>query len=158
MMRNFFIMICSMFIVMSSDTAKSQSLGRLFTTVEERAALEKKREKYKPGERIAEEKTEPAQLIEEQTPANVTLNGFVKRSSGKNTTWINQEPIEVQTTSQNIKVQQQPLKQPLMSVTSSTGKRYQLKAGQTIEGGSGKVKEVFEPVTEVKNVKPEVKD
>lgn len=61
--------------------AQPAPLGRLFFTPEQRAALERQRQRSQY----------PA-LADDGTP--LTLNGQVVRSSGHNTTWINGTPLE----------------------------------------------------------------
>jgi hypothetical protein len=84
-----------------------------------------------------------------------SVDGFVKRSSGKDTTWVNQQPQSVKQSSRNIIVQQQLSKPPLVSITLPTGKRLKLKAGQTVDVESGKIRDVYEPIPAVEKIKKE---
>ncbi|MGV0950279.1 MAG: hypothetical protein ACOYB3_06360 [Azonexus sp.] len=60
---------------------QSEPLGRLFTTPQQRSALDR--------ERLLGQSQHPTGLDSE---ASYTFNGEVRRSSGKNTRWINGEP------------------------------------------------------------------
>lgn len=140
-----FLGISILFFVMHTQVA-AQEIGRLFSTPTERAELDRLRQKLKPGEKapevIANNKTpEAAPTVIEK----MRIDGFVKRSSGQDTTWVNQQPQSVQQSSRSVIVEQQPSKPPLVSLTLPTGKRVKLKAGQTVDVGSGKVRDVYEP-------------
>ncbi|MGH8580510.1 MAG: hypothetical protein ACREVK_10465 [Gammaproteobacteria bacterium] len=72
--------------------AKGAELGRLFTTPQERAALDElRREGPKPvaaPEKVAPPVTsEPAPAA--KPPQPITVNGLVRRSDGANTVWVN---------------------------------------------------------------------
>jgi hypothetical protein len=62
-----------------SAHAEDQVLGRLFFTPERRAALDRQRHLH----------VEEARIVE---GANLTLDGVVRRSSGRSTVWINGVP------------------------------------------------------------------
>lgn len=97
--------------------------GRFFFTHRERAALDRLRRNGGSG----------------ATPAEITLDGLVRRSNGKTTIWVNRlprhgsEPLHAGgvpgTTSQSAPV-------PLLS-----GRKIELKAGQTYNPASGKIRE-----------------
>ena len=71
------------FVVVAANVAAAESLGRLFFTPKERAALDR----GKAGQL--------AELVE-LTPAEpkrpVEMNGYVARSDGKATVWMDGEP------------------------------------------------------------------
>lgn len=127
-----------------SIPVSAQNLGRLFFTPAERADMDRMRAKYKPGEKIPEITKEEMIVEESEAPKQLVVNGFVKRSSGNNTTWINQEPRLVSNNSQNIIVQQKMAQAPKVSVSLPTGKRLKLKAGQSVDLETGKVREVYD--------------
>lgn len=141
-----FLLAMSMVLASASVIAQSQPIGRLFFTPAERADLDRLRAKYKPGEKVIElTKNEPIEEKEKaEVPVQLTLDGFVKRSSGNDTTWVNQEPRWLSKNSQNIIVQQKIAQAPQVSVALPTGKRLKLKAGQSVDVGTGKVRDVFE--------------
>lgn len=56
----------------------AEPLGRLFYTPAERATLERQKQAASGGEAVAA----------------ATLNGVVRRSTGRNTVWINGTPVE----------------------------------------------------------------
>lgn len=127
--------------------AEAEPIGRLFSTPAERAELDRLRQHGEPG-KLASDQTIttvpviPAEPVREQ----FTLDGFVRRSSGKGTTWINQIPQNEGAVSQNIRVRQQLSKPPAVSVLLPSGKRLALKVGQTFDATTGEIIEVLEPV------------
>jgi hypothetical protein len=128
-----------------------EPIGRLFSTAAERANLDRLRQQNKllSDQATATEPVIPAEPAREQ----FTLDGFVRRSSGKGTTWINQIPQNEGAVSQNIRVRQQLSKPPAVSVLLPSGKRLALKVGQTFDAVSGKLIEVYEPIPAT-NVEP----
>lgn len=127
--------------------AEAAPIGRLFSTPAERTALDRLRQ---TGEQPIAVDDKPAAIVAPPEPVTeqITLDGFVRRSSGKGTTWINQIPRNEQEISQGIRVRQQLSKPPAVSIWLPSGKRIDLKAGQTFDGVSGKVSEVFDVVPE----------
>jgi hypothetical protein len=124
-----------------SDTAP---LGRLFLTPGERAALDVVRQNnklpdklVKAGEAADDEKDTiaiaPAQPV-------VTVHGYVKRSDGKGTVWVNGRPVQEKDATKEVEVgrlrgntDQVQLKLP------GSGKTVSLKAGQSYDPASGRV-------------------
>ena len=141
-----FLGVSILFCVVHTQ-ASAQEIGRLFSTPKERSELDRLRQKLKPGEKA------PEVIINDKAPElapvvvieKMRVDGFVKRSSGQDTTWVNQQPQSVKQSSRRVIVQQQPSKPPLVSLTLPTGKRLKLKAGQTVDVASGKVRDVYEP-------------
>jgi len=68
-------------LLQSPAGAQQEGLGRLFFTPEQRAAMDRQR-LLSPG--LSSDSTDGK--------ASQTLNGEVRRSSGRNTRWINGEP------------------------------------------------------------------
>ena len=68
-------------VAASSSPAQNEPLGRLFMTPQQRSALDR--------ERLLGLTQRQSDL---DTEASYTYNGEVRRSSGKNTRWINGEP------------------------------------------------------------------
>ncbi|MFZ6798668.1 hypothetical protein [Undibacterium sp. Di24W] len=131
-----------LFALFCAVPAQGQNLGRLFSTPAERVNLDRLRSQNKLGEQPVVE-TSPAPVTE-VPPQEFTHNGFVKRSNGLETTWINQLPSQDQKKSSNIKVIQQLSKPPAVSVLLSSGKRQELKVGQSFDATTGKIREVYE--------------
>ena len=113
--------------------AGAESLGRLFFSPDERAMLDRMRQKNGGSTVSATEQ--------------VTLNGIVQRSSGKTTAWINQVPQNENETPQGIAVQQGKTSKPSALLLLPSGKQVQLKAGQTFDTTKGKIREGYEDST-----------
>ena len=75
---------------MSTVNVMADELGRLFTTPQERAALEKLRHQ-EPVKEIKTEITFEEPEVEEVKPdiGGITVDGLVYRKNGKSTAWIN---------------------------------------------------------------------
>ncbi|MBZ0095873.1 MAG: hypothetical protein K8H75_10970 [Sulfuricella sp.] len=110
--------------------AGAEPLGRLFFSPDERAMLDRVRQKNVGSTVSATEQ--------------VTLNGIVRRSSGKTTAWINQVPQNENETPQGIAVQQGKTSKPSALLLLPSGKQVQLKAGQTFDTAKGKIREGYQ--------------
>lgn len=83
------------------------------------------------------------------TTEQITLNGIVQRSGGKSTAWINQMPQHENETSQGVAVQPGKTSKPSAVLLLPSGKKVQLKAGQTFDTAKGKVREGYEDAAAV---------
>lgn len=113
--------------------AGAEPLGRLFFSPDERAMLDRLRQKSGGATLSATEQ--------------ITLNGIIRRSSGKTTAWINQVPQNENETPQGVAVQQEKTSKPSAVLLLPSGKRVDLKAGQTFDATKGKVREGYEDAT-----------
>jgi len=109
-------------------------IGRLFFSPDERAMLDQLRQKSGGSTLSATEQ--------------ITLNGIVRRSSGKTTTWINQLPQHENETPQGIAVRRGQAAKPSALLLLPSGKQVNLKAGQTFDTTKGKVREGYEDATD----------
>lgn len=110
--------------------AEPHRIGRLFFSPDERAILDRLRKKNGRGTVSATEQ--------------MTLNGIVRRSSGKTTTWINQLPQHENETPQGIAVHPGQASKPAALLLLPSGRQINLKAGQTFDTTKGKVREGYE--------------
>ena len=114
--------------------AQSAPIGRLFFSPEERAQLDAQRANGGA----------PPQPVQAAPPAPppppVTMNGVVKRSSGKSTVWLNDTP-------QNDDNNQlaTPAADPSVTLRLSSGRKVVLKPGQTLDLGTQAVHDVHAP-------------
>lgn len=119
-------------LLFATGFACAEDLGRLFYFPRERATLDAQRhQSAAPG-------------LEGET---ITVNGLVKRSSGKSTVWVNGIPQQ--------EGEGSPVKiSPKQSVTlHRPGKdnAVDLRVGQTLEKTTGKVREIYESPPATKN-------
>lgn len=113
-------------------SVQAQELGRLFFTPEERAALDARRKARVPDKPAA-------------TPAAAApmtrVDGFVRRSDGPSTVWVNGAPAEDASPGSDARV----------SIPGGErGARARLKPGETLDRGTGEVRDVLGPNGEVR--------
>lgn len=119
-------------------SADAGPMGRLFHSPEERRALDLLRRSDGRHSEIPESAA---------TAQQITLEGIVRRSNGKTTTWINGVAhTELQAT-QGVKVLGAAGQAGTAAIQVASGKNIQLKAGQTYDVNSGKTRESFEKPT-----------
>lgn len=112
---------------------QAQELGRLFLTPEQRAALDARRRARVPDNPV------PAPVVLSPT---TRLDGYVQRSDGKYTVWINGD-----TAADNAR----PRPDGRVPVTvGDTPTRVPLKPGEVLDLGSGEVTDVLGPRGEVR--------
>lgn len=119
--------------------AESHKIGRLFFSPEERAMLDRLRQKS--GSSTV------------STTEQITLNGIVRRSSGKTTAWINRIPQHENETPQGVAIQQSPTSKSAAILLLPSGKKVDLKAGQTFDATKGKIREGYEDAIAVQPAK-----
>ena len=121
------IIVLALFL--AAAAAQADELGRLFFTPEQRTALDARRKARMPDN--------PASVV----AAPVTrVDGFVKRSAGPSTIWINGE-----WTTENAPEAPRII-EPAPSVSVSvgeTGGRVRLKPGETLDRSNGEVRDVI---------------
>jgi hypothetical protein len=106
-------------LVVGGDAMATDSLGRLFLTPERRAALDRQRQFN----------TQEVQALE---GATVSLDGIVRRSSGKTTVWINHRPLQDNTTASGVAVAVSPKDPGRAVLTPGDEAPAPLKVGQSI--------------------------
>lgn len=114
---------------LAAAAAEAQELGRLFFTPEQRAALDARRKARLPDN--------PVSIL--ATPVT-RVDGFVKRSAGPSTVWINGEWTAEHSP------EAPRITEPAPSVSVSvgeTGGRVRLKPGETLDRGNGEVRDVI---------------
>jgi len=107
------------------NASPQQPLGRLFFTEDQREALDARRKARVPDK--------PAAAPVTASPIT-RLDGFVKRSRGPDTVWVNGEPLP-----QAVGAGERSVSIPL----GEGGARVQLKPGESLDRGSGEVRDVI---------------
>jgi len=103
---------------------QAQELGRLFFTPEQRAALDARRKARVPDKPAAAVVASPT----------TRLDGYVKRSEGPSTVWVNGESVPEET----------PRADGRVAVTiGEGGARQALKPGEVLDRGTGEVRDVI---------------
>jgi len=105
----------------------SQEVGRLFFTPDQRAALDARRKARVPDKPAAVTVASPTTRVD----------GFVKRSRGPSTVWVNGEPLPEG-------APEAPRIGPRVSVPlGEGGRRAALKPGEVLDRGTGEVRDVI---------------
>lgn len=116
--------------------AQAQELGRLFFTPDQRAALDARRKARVPDK--------PAATPIVESPLT-RVDGAVRRSGGRSTVWVNGEAIQEGTPGEIPRLA--PGSGPgsgRVSVPVGEGaQRYDLRVGETLDRGSGEVRDVI---------------
>lgn len=123
-------------LILTALPARADNLGRLFYQPQERAALDAQRS----------QSAAPGQVSE-----TVTVNGLVTRSSGKSTVWINGVPQQEGEGGAVEVLHRQGAGGKVTLRHPGKDKAVDLRVGQTLESGNGKVREVYEPAPADKN-------
>lgn len=126
-------------------TQPPASMGRLFFTPNERASLNTIRQNSKAPDKII--KAEDTAAIEADIkveaaakPAPVMVNGYVSRSDGKNTVWVNNHAATEKSVVGNISVGKlQTTNRQVQVSVSGNGKAISLKPGQIYDPASDTV-------------------
>lgn len=123
-------------LLIAAESVCAGDLERLFYSPRERAALDAQRNKSAaPG-------------LEGDT---LTVNGVVTRSSGRSTVWINGAPQQEGQEGAVEVLRKQAAGGKVTLRPPAKDKAVDLKVGQTLEGSSGRVREVYEPAPTDRN-------
>lgn len=137
------LVIGMLLLVSSQLVCADESFGRLFSTSKERANLDYLRQTRKiVVPQTVEPTASPVQVL--ALPKAVELQGYVKRSDGKQgTVWINQQAIQEGTKNGEIAVGHLPQQQNRVPIKiNASGKVLTLKAGQTYDPETNRVREM----------------
>ena len=118
--------------LLSAGPAAAQLLGRLFFTPEQRAALDARRAARLPDK--------PAAAAESPT---TRVDGFVKRSSGKSTVWVDGEAIPDGLQLEGLRLRRGDDPTRVTVTVGEGGRRVELRIGETLDRATGEVKDVL---------------
>jgi hypothetical protein len=113
--------------------AQAQELGRLFLTPDQRATLDARRKARVPDKPAA------AVVISPTT----RLDGYVQRSGGPDTVWVNGEALTEQTSETAPRIESPGAGGRVSLGVGESGRRVRLKPGQTLDRGNGEVRDVI---------------
>jgi hypothetical protein len=136
--------------LLTASAGAEEKLGRLFFTPAERANLDYLRQTSQPPQTIVkpdesgvekdEAKEVPATEAKPQERPLVSVGGYVKRSDGSSTVWVNGRPMQEKAMTKDVelgKLGKNSNRVPLK--LQDTGKTIELKPGQTYDLTNGKV-------------------
>jgi hypothetical protein len=118
--------------LLPAGAASAQELGRLFFTPEQRAALDARRAARLPDK--------PAAVAESPT---TRVDGYVKRSSGKSTVWVDGEAMPDGLQIEGLRVQRGNDPTRVTVTVGEDGRRVVLRIGETLDRATGEVKGVL---------------
>ena len=118
--------LCFIALLLIPAPGVSQEVGRLFFTPEQRAALDARRKARMPDK--------PAAVV--VASPTTKLDGYVKRSGGTSTVWINGEPLPEG-------AGDAPRIGPRVSISVGEGGRASLRPGEALDRGTGEVRDVI---------------
>ncbi len=120
-------------VLLAAPSVHAQALGRLFFTPEQRETLDARRKARVPDKPVAATVVSPT----------TTVDGYVKRSAGPSTVWINGESAtESSPDAPRIDSGRSASGSVSISV-GEAGKRVRLKPGETLDRGNGEVRDVI---------------
>lgn len=129
MMRAVF---AALVLLLSAHQATAQELGRLFFTPEQRDALDARRRARLPDR--------PNVVVASPT---TRIDGYVKRSEGKSTVWVDGEALPDGTQPEGLRLRRGDDPSRVTVILGEDGRRIDLRVGQTVDRASGEVKDVI---------------
>jgi hypothetical protein len=135
-MRRAWTLLAGLLLAAGASAATGQELGRLFFTPQQRAALDARRKARVPDQ--------PAAITAAESPST-RLDGYVKRSDGESTVWLNGQPVPAGKGSNEAQIHTSRNRPDTVTVEAGGGKkrRVPLRVGETLERDSGEVKDVL---------------
>ncbi len=116
------------------SSAMAQELGRLFFTPEQRQALDARRKARVPDK--------PAAAAVVAAPT-LRLDGYVKRSGGRSTVWVNGESLNEGGPSDAPRIGAGSTDSRVSVSVGEGASRVQLKPGEVLDRGNGEVRDVI---------------
>lgn len=133
-MKRALALIVLMVVTAAPAALHAQSLGRLFLTPAQRAALDLRRASRVPDK--------PAAVVVESPTARI--DGQVVRSSGRSTVWVNGQPVREGAQSEGLRIA--PASSTAGQVTLNVGdgaRRVELRVGETMNRDTGEVRDML---------------
>lgn len=119
-------------LLLSAQQATAQELGRLFFTPEQREALDARRRARLPDR--------PNVVVASPT---TRIDGYVKRSEGKSTVWVDGEALPDGMQPEGLRLRRGDDPSRVTVILGEDGRRIDLRVGQTVDRASGEVKDVI---------------
>ena len=136
-------LVALMVLLAAVGTAAGAEFGRLFFTPEQRAALDNFRKlNVQSGAVVIEEDRDRDLVVPPSAPENVSVNGVVRRSDGRNTVWINNRAVAGREAG-GIVVAPGKTDNRVNLTVQQSGRSFDLKVGQTAEILSGTIDEGY---------------
>ncbi|MDO8272331.1 MAG: hypothetical protein Q7U82_10510 [Gammaproteobacteria bacterium] len=141
------VVIACMGIAPDSD---AQSFGRIFSTADERAALDSQRDAMlrdlTEAERLAALSTPVLETVVEVQPTMIHMGGIVRRGDGTHTVWLNGVPVSERELPPNVQLDM--LSGLGVLRVSTPTDVYSLRPGQTLNATTGELRESYQVTPE----------
>lgn len=115
--------------LLAAGAASAQELGRLFFTPEQRAALDARRKARLPDK----------PTVQRESPTT-RVDGYVARSSGRSTVWVDGEPLADGAQPEGLRVQRAREPGKVNVTFGEQSRRIEMRVGETLDRSSGDVK------------------
>lgn len=119
-------------VLLAPAAVGAQQLGRLFFTPEQRAALDARRKARLPDK--------PAAVAVSPT---TRLNGYVMRSSGKSTVWLDGYAVPDNVQPEGLSVRRGSDPSRVTMILGESGRRVDVRVGETVDRATGDVTDVI---------------
>jgi hypothetical protein len=129
-------------LMAGAGTAAGAEFGRMFFTPAQRAALDHFRDLNIRSAAISDDDNDKDLVPPSPAPEQVSVNGIVRRSDGKNTVWINNRAVGAQQAPGILVAPGKDDNRVKLTVPQS-GRSFELKVGQTADTVSGTVAEGY---------------
>lgn len=131
--------LAMLMLLLPVSTQAANNLGRLFLSPAERVSLDRLREiSPAPQGQVQEGGSAEEDAVPAETSPVISINGYVKRSDGKATVWVNGLPVD-EAESDDIKLEKNNGSSRVMVKSPTNGQKIKLKPGQYYEPASGKI-------------------
>ena len=123
--------LLALLLLVPAGQAAAQELGRLFFTPEQRDALDARRKARLPDKPAA------------SAPSPTTrIDGYVQRSRGKSTVWVNGEAVPDGTQPEGLRLRRGTDASRVGVTIGEDGLRREMRVGETLDRATGEVKDV----------------
>jgi len=124
--------LAALLLVLAPAIAAAQELGRLFFTPQQRYALDERRRARLPDKPTAAAVAAPVTRVD----------GYVERSGGPPTVWINGDPLG-ESAPEAPRINTQGASGSVSVTVGESGARTRLKPGEALDRGTGEVRDVI---------------
>jgi len=124
--------LAALLLVLAPAVAAAQELGRLFFTPQQRYALDERRRARLPDKPSAAAVAAPVTRVD----------GYVERSGGPPTVWINGDPLG-ESAPEAPRINTQTPSGSVSITVGESGARTRLKPGEALDRGTGEVRDVI---------------
>jgi len=132
------VVVCAALLALTGAAASAE-MGRIFFTPAQRSTLDNAR---KQNIRVEMGNDSEQQTTQAPVPHNVSVNGLIRRSDGKNTIWLNNRAVDEHQPGTISAAIGKTDNRVLLNLPDS-GRKLDLKVGQSVEVVSGTIEESY---------------